>query len=475
MLIENTSNIRQRFAGDFHRPHYHFLPPSNWMNDPNGVIQWQGKYHLFYQYNPNGPLWGDIHWGHAVSDNLIHWTDLPIALAPIPGGPDEGGCFSGCAVNNGAPTLIYTGARGERNEHQTQCIATSQDGLLTWHKYAGNPVLARVPDEAGQTSDFRDPFVWKEDDGWYMALGSRLKDIGGAVFLYRSQNLLEWEYLNPLLVGDIHQNGTIWECPNFFQLGDRWVLIVSAHTGTSPGNVLYFVGDYSNYRFTPTYEGVLDYGHLYAPLTMLDDQNRRLLFGWLREARSEVAQRIAGWSGVHSIPRVLTLDHHQRLQMTPIPELATIRGQHYRYEAMDMTQEVLLDVTGLALDLVAEFELQADGSCGITLACSTDGKERIDVMYEAANQHLVACKASPDTGDSLVTHLREVPHELATGEALKLRILLDGSVVEVIANDRTSLTSRVYPSQADCNRVQLHGTKSRLHSLDIWEMSSIWQ
>ena len=131
----------QTELSDPHRPRFHFLPAKNWMNDPNGLIQWQGQYHLFYQYNPNGAVHGTIHWGHAVSSDLIRWTDLPIALTPTPGGPDAAGCWSGCAVDNhGIPTLIYTGIRP-----QAQCIATSLDGLITWEKFSGNPVLKSPP------------------------------------------------------------------------------------------------------------------------------------------------------------------------------------------------------------------------------------------------------------------------------------------------------------------------------------------
>jgi len=144
--------VRGKLADDLHRPQYHFLPPANWMNDPNGLIQWRGQYHLFYQHNPGCPCWGTMHWGHAVSENLVHWTDLPIALAPTPGGPDADGCWSGCAVDNdGIPTLIYTGVFPQR-----QCIATSTDDLLTWEKHAGNPVIA-APPEGLDVTGFRDP------------------------------------------------------------------------------------------------------------------------------------------------------------------------------------------------------------------------------------------------------------------------------------------------------------------------------
>ena len=117
------------------------------MNDPNGLSQWDGQYHLFYQYNPLAARWGVIHWGHAVSADLVHWADLPIALSPTPGGPDADGCWSGCIVNNGGvPTMLYTGLR---NRAQRPCLATSDDGLLTWHKHPGNPVIAEPPAECG--------------------------------------------------------------------------------------------------------------------------------------------------------------------------------------------------------------------------------------------------------------------------------------------------------------------------------------
>lgn len=476
MITDRTLAIRQQFVHDPHRPRYHFLAPSNWMNDPNGFIQWQGKYHLFYQHNPNGAFWGDMHWGHAISDDLVHWTDLPIALTPTLNSPDAAGCFSGCAVNNdGVPTIIYTSTVGTRYEVQTQSIATSSDGLLTWEKYAGNPVLSEVPAESGQIVDFRDPFVWKEDDAWYMVIGSRIQDVGGAVFLYRSQNLTEWEYLNPLLIGDIRRTGAVWECPNFFKLGDQWVLIISAHTGMVTGTVFYFVGSYENYRFTPTYEGVLDYGHLYAPLTTLDDQNRRLLIGWTREARSEIDQRSAGWSGAQSIPRILTLDQQQRLLMSPIPQLESIHGRKHHYQSLELTHEMRLDVSGLALDIAGECSLQSNGNFGIALACSPNGVERIEIVYEASRQRLITRKIALDMGDSIVTHVRDDPHELTPAETLKLRILLDGSVVEVIANDRISVTSRIYPAHADHNGVHLFGVGAHVHTLDIWEMPSVWR
>jgi beta-fructofuranosidase len=438
------------------------------MNDPNGLIQWGGKYHLFYQHNPTSAIWGDMHWGHATSTDLIHWTDLPIAIAPTPGTYDETGIFSGCAVNNaGVPTIIYTSTRGVHNEIQTQSLATSVDGLVTWEKHPDNPVIRDVPPESGQTRDFRDPFVWKEDAAWYMVLGSRIQDVGGTVFLYRSPNLIDWEYLHPLLVGDINTTGSIWECPNFFKLGDEWVLIISTHTGTSTDTVIYVVGSYENQQFTPVYQGVLDHARLYAPLTTLDSQNRRLLFGWLREDRPNDELLKAGWAGVQSIPRVLTLDHDHHLHMTPVPELTALRGQHHHLDSQ--SEAVSISVSSAALDIDAQFTPKE--TCGLTVVFSSATQEKIDILYNAVAQQLIVNQTVRGADDAISTRVQQAPH--AAGQTLHLRVLVDGSVIEIIADEQTSLTSRVYPSTvADCS-VQIIG--SQLHTLDVWEMPSIWQ
>jgi beta-fructofuranosidase len=214
---------------DPHRPAFHFLPEKHWMNDPNGLIQWKGQYHMFYQYNPHGAFHGTIHWGHAISRDLVHWEHLPIALAPTPDGVDKDGCWSGCAVNNnGAPTLLYTGVYP-----QVQCIATSSDDLLTWQKHPHPVITAPPPEiEVHAGGEIRDPFVWKEKDQWYMLLGSRIEGAGGLILLYRSEDLLHWEYLHPLLTGDANQmepfwTGTMWECPNFIDFGEKRTLIIS--------------------------------------------------------------------------------------------------------------------------------------------------------------------------------------------------------------------------------------------------------
>ena len=188
-----ASDSRERLAADPLRPQYHLLPAKNWMNDPNGPIYWKGHYQMFFQYNPNAAVWGDMHWAHAVSEDMIHWRHLPIALAPTPGWDDADGCFTGSAVDDhGTATILYTGVKtvapeqatlrdGVHNFREVQCLATSSDPqLLTWTKW-NQPVLQ--PPKDLSLAGFRDPFLWREGENWYLGVGSGLFKQGGRVLL----------------------------------------------------------------------------------------------------------------------------------------------------------------------------------------------------------------------------------------------------------------------------------------------------
>lgn len=468
--------VRNKFKDDFHRPIFHYLPPANWINDPNGVIQWQGRYHLFFQYNPDAAIHRNMHWGHAVSDDLIHWQDLPIALAPTPNSPDEAGIFSGSAINNnGQPVIFYTGVRGSNYEEQNQCMAIGSPDLLHWEKHPSNPVIAEVPEEAGQNTDFRDPFVWQGPDGWYMLVGSGIVDRGGTVFLYHSTDLVNWTYLHPLLTGQKEKNGAIWECPNFFQIdAERWVLIISAHTGYAVGTVKYFVGTYQNRQFTPIHSGDLDMAYLYAPLTLEDDQGRRLMWGWLREGRPEAVHAKAGWAGVQSIPRQLSLDTQNRLLMEPVTELNAIHGTEHAWPKFALSDESLVNLRGWAFDIWAEFAVEPNGQLKFSVACSPAGDEYTEIIYDAQHGELSVNREFSSKSTAVEKDNHVMPHLLDENETLELRILLDGSTLEVIANKRTSIATRIYPTQRESDNLRLTGHGVRVEVLKIYEMPSIW-
>lgn len=463
-------SLLERVSRDPHRPIYHFVPPANWMNDPNGPIQVDGVYHMFYQYNPFGANHANMHWGHARSRDLVHWEHLPIALAPTPDGPDKDGIYSGCCVmNQGTPTIIYTGVHP-----QVQCIATSDDGLLTWRKHPANPVIATPPEGIAVTG-FRDPFAWREEDGWYMVVGSGIENVGGAALLYRSPDLMSWEYLGPLCTGKLAESGHMWECPNFFPLGEAHLLAVSPY-----GKVIYFLGDYADHAFEPSTSGLLDLGESwYAPNSLLDERGRRLMWGWLKEMRPREVQPEHGWAGAHSLPRELYMHDDGALGIKPAQELETLRGAYTRYDALAIKpsgQGLLGDLRGDALELVATFDPGTAESLGLLVRQSRDGTEWTAISYAPRTGRL-AVDGSHASLDPQATN-KEVGGEfwLNPDDLLTLHIYLDRSVIEVFANERAAIAHRVYPTRADSQGVDLFATggTARLISLHAWEMSSIW-
>jgi beta-fructofuranosidase len=491
-FAEAARALRAALAADPHRPRYHFLSPSNWLNDPNGLIQWRGQYHLFYQYNPNGTFSATKHWGHAVSPDLVHWSDLPIALAPLPGTADEDGCYSGCAVvDRGVPTLVYTGVRARQ---QRPCIAISRDDdLIAWQRYSGNPVISDPP-HGLELVGFRDHAAWREGDMWYQIVGSGMRDHGGAALLFRSADLRAWEYLHPLYVGDKNRlapiwTGIMWECPDFFPLGDQHVLIVSVfdHQRLSEfahlpmiHHAVYFTGIYIDHRLIPTREGMVDYGYsLYAPQSFTDDRGRRILFGWLREERSGEAQLAAGWSGAMSLPRVLNLGSDGRLDMAPAPEVERLRERHQRWERLALRPEeptALAGARGDAIELIAELSLDAAAEVGICVRCAPDDVEATRILYDRATQRLIVDRTRSSLDPTARRDICGAPFELADGQPLRLRVFVDRSIVEVFAGHGICMSSRVYPTRPDSLDVKLfaRGGGAQLISLDLWEMGAIW-
>lgn len=263
--------------------------------------------------------------------------------------------------DGGVPTAVYTGVHPE-----VQCIATSKD-MLTWQKPPENPVIA-APPPGLQVTGFRDPYFWRVRDWWYAVVGSGIKDVGGTILLYRSKDLRRWEYLEPALVGEKAETGEMWECPNFFPLGRKWVL------WTSPlplGRVLYFVGTFRKHRFTPEYQGEMDLGGcFYAPQGFRDAKGRRILFGWLWETRSERMSVEAGWAGVQSLPRQVMLSRDGRLLFHPAAELRHLRRDNFRLKEQSLRageETPVGDLIGDRWELMVEMHPQEVEKCGVRL------------------------------------------------------------------------------------------------------------
>ena len=288
-----------------YRPKFHFTPVKNWMNDPNGLVWHNGEYHLFFQHNPHGTKWGHMSWGHAVSKDLLNWSELPVAISE----GEDGAIFSGSAVShNDEIVAFYT---RHTDTHQAQCIARSSDNGRTFTKYEGNPVL----DE--NKKDFRDPKVFRYQDHWIMCVA---QPFDKQISFYKSFDLVNWQHLSNF--GPAGAVDGIWECPDLFPLelqdNEVWVLLVSLNPGGLYGSgTQYFVGDFDGQIFTPRYSTKeprwLDFGKdNYAGVTFNNEPNgKRIFIGWMANWLDVKDHPETSWTTQMTVPRVLGLTHYQ--------------------------------------------------------------------------------------------------------------------------------------------------------------------
>ena len=299
---------------------YHFEPEKGWMNDPNGLCFFRGRYHAFFQHNPNNLFGGHISWGHTVSDDLIHWERLPDALLPDRPyedfcGEEFGGCWSGSAVvKDDKLYLFYTSH--SKALGQTQSMAVSSDGVH-FDKYAGNPILLYPPVDG--SADFRDPKVTKIDNTYYMVLGSGKNNVG-KILLYRSEDLYGWDYVGVLLEGE--EYGAVLECPDFFPFCGKYMLMFSKMNRPTY-STQFIYGDFDGKTFTPITFHTPEAGpHLYAPQTFLDSRGRRIIIGWMNDWVRKPAPDAVSF-GALTIPRELTM-LGGKLRNFPVEEASSL-------------------------------------------------------------------------------------------------------------------------------------------------------
>jgi sucrose-6-phosphate hydrolase SacC (GH32 family) len=492
---------RSRYAGDIHRPQYHFIPPEHWMNEPHAPLHFRGRYHLFYQHNPQGPYWHQIHWGHAVSDDLVHWRDLPYALIPERDAVDPDGCWSGSAVigDDGVPLIFYTAGDNRRSPNQAVALARSSFGrdgdadLKLWEKHP-EPVVVQQPG-VGLFGQFRDPFVWREDNGWYMLVGSGIPGQGGAALLYTSDDMLSWSYRGPLYTADARtypQTGDVWELPVFLPLGrdaqgcQKQILLINPwFASPSPyycKYIFYWIGawDRGQYRFLPDDEEpqLIDLGeHCIGPSAMIDAHGRIIMFTIARDGLSPQKQHDLGWAHNAGLPVVLQLRDDGRLGVEPIPELRSLRQEHLlsiHEQPLEAANHRLRDIRGAMLEIQVELVPGTADRYGLSVRRSPDGLEETVLGYEGATTTLYVDRRrsslDPDVEKSVVGGVLDLG-----GEPLRLHIYLDHSMVEAYANGLKSLTTRVYPVRQDAYGIQLwaNGTLT-VQSLDVWRLKTAY-
>ncbi len=456
-------------ANDPHYPKYHFTGPESWINDPNGPLYYRGRYHLFYQFDPNvdGQRRG-MCWGHAVSTDLVHWRDWPVALWPDTP-EDRAGVYSGntFADAEGRLCALYTGnVAGHQQSYGI--LARSTDEGITWRKQV---VLHDNQRPNPDSPVHWDGFTWHEAGQWYQLIGGTTGGANrqGAAFLWLSADLEHWQ-LQKNIAPSI-KLGEFWELPYLIPLGGRHLLLVGC------GNP-YWIGTYdqTSMTFTPDRSAPLqvDTGHYYSFNLNLEDHrgpggtSRQLMHGWVTGPPSPT-KTVPFWQGAHAIPRVLRL-HDNRLWQEPIPELDQLHGKRYRGGELS-------HVRSDALDIVATFQPGRAKQFGFKLRVSADGSQFIRVFFDAASRRFGVDGPTLVHNATSMRELRAAGQQdslLPSGEPVTMRILLDRSIVEVFVNG-VAYTARAFPS-ADALGVEVFSEsgEATVESCEMHEMQSIW-
>jgi beta-fructofuranosidase len=487
-LMQRLIESRASYAGDPHRPIYHYVNPEAMLNDPNGLCYWRGRWHLFYQaYPPEDPR---QHWGHAVSDDLVHWRDLPYCIYPDP----EDKCYSGATlVEDDRVIAMYHGTEAGN------MVAVSSDPLLlNWRKVGGRAVIPmQSPDGPPLPYRVFDPCIWKKA-GIYYSLSAGTKPEGPAGkpvranFLFSSEDLEHWTYLHPFVEDDAFTLvGDDGACPYFWPIGDRHILLFFSHM--SGGQYLLWDYDTEREKFVVTNGGKFNFGAstpsaVHAPSATPDGKG-----GVIAIFNMNPGKATERWNQIMTLPRRLTVEG-DIVSVEPAGDLQSLREdlQHFEGVSLPANQEVVLDaVQGDAMELIAEIDpgaaplvemnvLRSPGREEYTrIALFRDRGMADRVSGTGLRQSLVTIDSSYSScAPDVVSRAPETaPVFIAADEALELRVFVDRSVVEVFVNGRQCVAVRVYPDRDDSLGVSFRsqGVDGEIRSLRAWQMRSIWQ
>jgi fructan beta-fructosidase len=486
LLIAVNSFSQENIYNEPYRPQFHFTPKTNWINDPNGLVYYKGKYHLFYQHNPFGNVWGHMSWGHAVSKDLLHWQHLPIAI------PEENGImiFSGTCVadinntsglgKNGTIPLvaIYTGHIEGVN--QSQHLAFSLDEGLTWIKYNKNPILDL------NKKDFRDPKVfWHEQKKyWVMAL---MLPVEHMVQFYSSKNLFDWKLLSEF--GPAGDTSGVWECPDLTQVPiegqpgkKKWLLQMSMN-----GTMQYFVGEFDGIRFTnenpankifrpdygPDYYAAICYGQLprgHSPVSI----------GWINNWNYANDIPTTPWKGAMSLPRILSLKKiagEWMLIQKPVKKIKDLRQLVYKDQNRIIEKYISLPKTSQQCEIDVEIQPVDGAITGVRIA---NGNDHFFEIGFDTKKKIVYLDRSKTANQSFNKNFeKQSRHETTytlADDRLRLQIFFDNSIVEVFVNGGERVfTAQLFPQEGD-NEIELFSDTiySKMISCLVYKINSAW-
>lgn len=480
----------EAFIEQKEQPIFHLTPLVGWMNDPNGFAYYGGEYHLFYQYSPYTITWAPMHWGHAVSKDLLHWKHLPCALAPDMPYDNLGGCFSGSAIDlpDGRMLLMYTGA-GEHGKHedgtpiefQTQCLAMG-DGK-DFQKFEGNPIIdgSSLP-EGSSFEQFRDPKIWREEDGTYRAvLASLGPDKSGQIVLYRSDDALSWEF-DHVVSRNAGRYGVMWECPDLFELDGKDVLLVSpqdmlpqGHEFYSGNGTLYIVGhvDPETGELQEETLAAIDNGtDFYATQTLLAPDGRRIMVAWMQNWDA-----IAGtipttrWFGQMATPRELRV-YDGRLCQQPVRELESLRRNQVVHRGVLATKDPisLEGVSGRVIDMLVDVSPvdENDPYQEFIIWFAQDERFHSALRYRPKRGTLELSRIHAGCRRAYVHHRKcEVPGAPAV---LNIRMVLDKYSVEIFVNDGIKAMSMTLPTDLSAQTITFACKGEALFNVEKYDL-----
>lgn len=468
-LLEKANqyiNAEREKVVDTYRHAFHVMPPIGWLNDPNGFVYFRGEYHLFYQFYPYASEWGPMHWGHSKSKDLIHWEELPVALAPELD-YELDGCFSGSAiVKDDRLYLMYTGhyeREGKRRE--VQCLAVSDDGIH-FEKIASNPVIdERQLKNYGDIQEFRDPKVFQRGESYFTVVATKTENERGRILMFQSKDLLNWTFYSVVLEGEAHQ-GIMWECPDLFYLDGKDVLIMSPIEMKEDGH------SYHNMSSTVAFIGQMDWGKgtlsvenyheidggldFYAPQTCQNDKGQRIMIAWMQMWKRNIPTHDLGhgWAGAMTFARELSVINN-RLCQRPVESLYNqlIVGEEEENRVLS-SGDKWVSAPLLSTQSYAKLVIQPEMSTEVNLRLFAIDRDELLVTYDVTNEILTVNRGK--LGYEIIGSEQEPLFERSMSASLvdgklTLEFVRDNASIELFINNRDAMTFTFYQKEVGQN------------------------
>lgn len=470
-----------RFKDDFHRPKYHILPAANWTNETHGLIYYKGRYHIFNQKNGTNVYLGLINWGHFSSPDLVQWTEHKPVLTPEEG-YDQYGIWSGHAFidDAGKPAVMYTG--GDGKEFGMGLAFPKDEELIQWKKYDSNPVV-QGPPKKFERIDFRDPYVWKENDTWYMIIGFGLVEKGeekGTVLLYKSKDMKSWEFLHPLFKGNpsLDNTGMFWEMPVFWKMNGKYILLVNPtpHNG-KPAVAVYWTGDFINETFVPDHKmpkRLEVINRMLSPSVTLDEYGKTTAIAIIPDLIPAEMQMEQGWTHLYSIPRTWDLVDgyiHQK----PHPALQKLRGNvtTISQQTIEPGQNLLISKGKHQLEIIAKIIPENCDKFGFIIGKNKENGEETTISFDLKTDEMFVDLTNSSKNEWIDKSLEKGNYKITQNKELELHLFVDGSVVEGFINGKDGFTTRIFPEFENSNEMEIfvEGGSLKLSEMKVWELN----